>query len=90
MPDISCYVRGNALISNITKPTRVTSNFSTIMDHILTNYTSCSIFPAIIESMLTDHYPIFCTLQITLIHRKKSSSITNNQVLLSTNEKILI
>ena len=43
----------------ITKPTRVTSNSSSIIDHILTNCMSHYVFPGIIESALTDHFPVF-------------------------------
>ena len=49
------------LNSIISRPTRVTSNSATILDHIwckkLQNMTTCGI----ILSSLTDHYPIFAT-----------------------------
>ena len=55
----------NVLASNgyfplITLPTRVTAVSSSIIDHIITNDHKNIIFPGIIKSDLTDHYPIFC------------------------------
>ena len=55
----------NMLASNgyfplITLPTRVTAVSSSIIDHIITNDHKNIIFPGIIKSDLTDHYPIFC------------------------------
>ena len=52
----------NSLCPIITQPTRVADTSSTIIDHIITNCTSHSILPGIIKSDLTDHYPVFCSI----------------------------
>ena len=46
----------------ITIPTRVTTTSSTLLDHIITNNMDQVISPAMIETDITDHYPIFCTV----------------------------
>ena len=52
----------NLMCPVITQPTRVADISSTIIDHIITNCTSHSIIPGIIKSDLTDHYPVFCSI----------------------------
>ena len=52
------------LISNgcfplINVPTRVTDNFSTIIDHIITYDHTHNISSGVIKTDLTEHYPIF-------------------------------
>ena len=47
----------------ITKPTRVTPNSSTLIDHILTNDINNTFHPgAILTDVLSGHYPVFCVL----------------------------
>lgn len=47
----------------ITKPTRVTSSSSSLIDHILTNDIHNTIHPGVVQTdMLSDHYPIFCNI----------------------------
>jgi len=47
----------------ITIPTRVTSETSSIIDHILTNDISHITTPGVIETdLVSDHYPIFCSV----------------------------
>ena len=46
----------------ISLPTRVTDTSATLIDHIITNDCKNSIFPGIIKTDLSDHYPIFCTI----------------------------
>ena len=55
-------------ISLITKPTRVTKNSATIIDHIISNDTLNVPISGIIQTDLTDHYPIFCGVK--RFHRK--------------------
>ena len=52
----------NSLCPIITQPTRVADTSSIIIDHFITNCTSHSILPGIIKSDLTDHYPVFCSI----------------------------
>ena len=52
----------------ITKPTRVTKNSATIIDHTISNDTINVLNPGIIQADLTDHYPIFCCVK--RFHRK--------------------
>ena len=48
-----------AIFPIITKQTRVTDT-STTIDHILTNDCKHSVFPGIITTDLSDHFPVFC------------------------------
>ena len=52
----------NSMCPIITQPTGVAGTSSTILDHIITNYSSHSILPGTIKSDLTDHYPVFCSI----------------------------
>ena len=47
----------------ITKPTRISNNSSTIIDHIITNDSKHELQSFIVKSDLTDHYPIFCVIK---------------------------
>ena len=46
----------------ITVPTRVTSNSSTLIDHIITNNSDLDLNPAVIETDITDYFPVFCII----------------------------
>ena len=46
----------------IIKPTRVTETFSTLIDHIITNDMEHSLIPEVIQTDITDHYPILCAV----------------------------
>ena len=68
----------NLIVSNgafpiITKPTRVTENSATIIDHIITNDAMHVLEPAIIKTDLTDHYPIICSVE-KFQHKAKSKA----------------
>ena len=52
----------------ITKPTRVTVKSATIIDHIISNDTINVLYPGIIQTDVTDRYPIFCGVK--RFHRK--------------------
>ena len=52
----------------ITKPTSVTENSATIIDRIFSNDTINVLNPGIIQTDLTDQYPIFCGVK--RFHRK--------------------
>ena len=70
----------NMLTSNdyfplITLPTRVTAVSSSIIDHIITNDHKNIIFPGIIKSDLTDHYPIFCFIDVVTCSNKTNLKI---------------
>ena len=60
----------HALYPTINRPTRITPNSFTIIDHIITNCNSHQISPGIIESDLSDHYPIFCIIQNTITSKR--------------------
>ena len=67
----------------ITILTRVTSNSSTLIDHIITNNTELDLNPAVIEVDISDHFPVLCIItklrpQLTyeskkMLYRDKSS-----------------
>ena len=42
----------------ITIPTRVTSNSSTLIDHIITNNIELDLNSAVIEADIADHFPV--------------------------------
>ena len=44
----------------IDKATRVGNNSNIIIDHVITNDTSNIIYPAIVSSDITDHFPVGC------------------------------
>ncbi len=46
------------LLQIITKPTRVTLNSATLIDHLITNSNSNSFETVILTSKLSDHFPI--------------------------------
>ena len=48
-----------------TKPTRVTDNSATVIDHIITNDVSHDITPRIICSLMTDHFSSACKINKT-------------------------
>ena len=52
----------NGAIPIITKPTRVTSESSSIIDHIITNDSNHQINSFIFKVDVTDHYPILCKI----------------------------
>ena len=52
-------------------PTRVTENSATVIDHIMTNDYQHHIFPRIIKSGISVHYPTFCIVS-NLINKKVS------------------
>ena len=54
----------------ITKPTRITSTSSTLLDHIITNITQNTLLPGILRSDLSDHFPIFCFILLDSKHSK--------------------
>ena len=58
---INLIVR-NGAAPIITIPTRVTATSYTLLDHIITNNMDQVISPAVIETDITDHYPILCTV----------------------------
>ena len=60
----------HALYPTITRPTQITPNSSTIIDYIITNCNSHHISPGIIESDLTDHYPVFCIIPNTITGKR--------------------
>ena len=57
-------LNSNGLFHLITLPTRVTNTSSTVIDHIITNDSKHSIFPGIIKCDISDHYPVFCSIDI--------------------------
>ena len=58
----------------ITKPTRITDNSATIIDHIITyDYEHC-IIPGIVKTIeISDHYPILCQIDAIRSSRKSES-----------------
>ena len=64
-----------AIFPIITKPPRVTTTSSTMIDHIVTNKycTSHGILPGVIKTdSLADHYPMFCIIRNSLVEKSTS------------------
>ena len=58
----------------ITKPTRITDNSATILDHIITNDYEHCIIPGIVKTIeISDHYPILCQIDAIRSSRKSES-----------------
>ena len=53
----------------ISKPTRITNNSETILDHILTNLPYDSVRSVILINDITDHFPIFELFNLSLKKR---------------------
>jgi len=51
------------LLPVITKPTRITSHTTTLIDHIYTNASTDQIIPGIVTTDISDHLPTFCSLE---------------------------
>ena len=59
----------------IAKPTRVTQNSSSIIDHIISNDIKHPILPGIFQTCnVCDHYPIFCKIGTFLTENNKIST----------------
>ena len=56
----------------ITKPTRISNNSSTIIDHIINNDSKHELQSFTVKSDLTDHYPIFCVINKNFTNNKKN------------------
>jgi len=59
------------------KPTRVTSDSSTIIDHIITNDIQHNLHPAVIEENLTDHYSVVCVINQSKTNQIQNKNSTN-------------
>ena len=53
---------GNGLFPLITKPTRITQESATLIDHIFTSAIANPIFPGIILSDISDHFFTYCAI----------------------------
>ena len=62
----------HSAIPLITKPTRISNNSSTIIDHIITNDSKHELQSFIVKSDLTDHYLIFCVINKNSTNNRKN------------------
>ena len=53
---------GNGLFPLITKPTRITQESATLIDHIFNSAIGYSIFPGIILGDIGDHFFTYCAI----------------------------
>ena len=59
-------LQANGFINLINEPTRETMSSKSCLDHILTNYDiNCFSHHKTMETLITDHYPVFATLKQT-------------------------
>ena len=73
-------LQANGFINFINEPTRETMTSKSCLDHILTNYDiNCFSHHKTMETLITDHYPVFATLKqtadfpVSYITKKKTS-----------------
>ena len=76
-------LRSNAFHSIVDMPTRVTSTFSTLIDHILTNDAISQIIPGILNSDVSDFFPTF--ILIKNVDKKKIFASENRYYRCKTN-----
>ena len=57
-------LNSNGLFHLVTLPTRITNTSFTVIDHIITNDNKYSIFPGIVKTDISDHYPVFCSIDV--------------------------
>ena len=65
-------ILSHGAIPLITKPTRISNNLSTRIDHIITNDSKHELQSFIVKSDLTEHYPIFCVINKNSTNSKKN------------------
>ena len=58
----------------IDKPTRIKQNSATLIDHIYTNCIDTSLFPGIIVTDTSDHFPVFLKLRVSLCKGNDSTT----------------
>ena len=71
----------NGYFPLITLPTRVNDVSSTLIDHLITNDHKNSIFSGIIKTDLTDHYPIFCSINTFTFSNKLNQQMYKRDLL---------
>ena len=75
--DYTNMLASNNLFPLISLPTRVTERSSTIIDHNVTNDHEHSILPGIIRTDITDHYPIFCSIELSTLSKSQMKNFLN-------------
>ena len=73
---ILTFVQPWGLKQLIKVPTRITSNTSTLIDHILTSSSEKVVQAGIIETSLSDHQLIFCTRKMKSAKPNKHNYLT--------------
>ena len=79
--DYGNVLAGNGYFPLITLPTRVSDVSSTLMNHLITNDHKNSIFPGIIKTDVTDHYPIFCSINAFTFSSKPNQQMYKRDLL---------
>ena len=64
------------LRNTINKPTRVTPDTETILDHCLTNLNYSSVNSGILEYHISDHHPIFAVANLSVAKAPQSTHYT--------------
>ena len=71
----------HGLIPTINKPTRVTRNTATAIDHIITNSVINAEFKTgIIKTDISNHFPIFFTLNVLLKVLRPGKNLYTNVI----------
>ena len=79
--DYSNMLASNGYFPLITLPTRVNDVSSTLIDHLITNDHKNYIFPGIIRTDSTDHYPIFSSINTFTISHKLNQQLYKRDLL---------
>ena len=69
-------IYSNGFIPLINRPTRVTEQSATLIDHIITNdFVDKSLYQGVLLTEITDHYPVFSITHATLNNHQASEYI---------------
>ena len=71
----------NGYFPLITLPTLVNDVSSTLIDHLITNDHKNSVFPGMIRTDLTDHYPIICSINTFTFSNKLNQQLYKRDLL---------
>nr|CAI5834463.1 unnamed protein product [Callosobruchus analis] len=84
LPDMTNLLTSFGLQYYINEPTRITNRSSSCLDNIITNISSTLVSAGVIKSDMSDHYPVFVTLDYYLT---KPGNDADVQIVRAINDK---
>ena len=71
----------HSFIPLINKPTRISKNNATIIDHLLTNtFINKNYLTGIVKTDITDHFPVFLIIEMEMIKTKHEDFVFKRQI----------